>query len=74
MHEDPQVPNFVTSGLGMRLKNGMVLAVEPMINLGTWQVKFLDDGWGVVTRDGKNSAHYENTVAITENGPRILTL
>ena len=74
MHEDPQVPNFVTSGLGMRLKNGMVLAVEPMINLGTWQVKFLDDGWGVVTRDGKNWAHYENTVAITENGPRILTL
>lgn len=74
MHEDPQVPNFVTPGLGMRLKNGMVLAVEPMINQGTWQVKFLDDGWGVVTRDGKKSAHYENTVAITEDGPQILTL
>ncbi len=74
MHEDPQVPNFVTAGLGMRLRAGMTLAVEPMINQGTWDVKFLSDGWSVVTADGKLSAHYENTVAVTAGKPEILTL
>lgn len=72
MHEDPEVPNYGHPGRGIRLKAGMVLAVEPMINLGTWRVDFMEDGT-VLTRDRKNSAHYENTVAITENGPVILT-
>lgn len=72
MHEDPEVPNYGRAGHGIRLKAGMVLAVEPMINLGTWRVAFLEDGT-VVTEDGKNSAHYENTVAITDDGPVILT-
>lgn len=73
MHEDPEVPNFGEAGHGVRLRPGMVLAVEPMINAGGWQVRFLDDGWTVVTLDGSLSAHWENTVAITEEGPRILT-
>ena len=72
MHEDPEVPNFGRPGHGVRLKAGMVLAVEPMINLGTWRVEFMEDG-SVLTEDRKNSAHYENTVAITQNGPVILT-
>ena len=74
MHEDPSVPNYGRRGTGIRLKKGMVIAIEPMINMGTYQVSFLNDGWGVVTKDGKPSAHYENTVAITENGVEILTL
>ena len=74
MHEDPQVCNYVTSGQGLRLKAGMTLAVEPMINMGVYDVKWLEDGWSVVTADGKPSAHYENTVAITEGEPIILTL
>lgn len=74
MHEDPQICNYVTSGQGLRLKAGMTLAVEPMINMGVYDVKWLDDGWSVVTADGKPSAHYENTVAITEGEPVILTL
>ncbi len=74
MHEDPSVPNYGKRGTGIRLKKGMVLAIEPMINAGVYQVDFLRDGWGVVTRDGKPSAHYENTVAITDNGVEILTL
>ena len=74
MHEDPMVPNYGKRGTGIRLKKGMVIAIEPMINMGTHQVSFLNDGWGVVTKDGKPSAHYENTVAITENGVEILTL
>ena len=74
MHEDPSVPNFGRKGTGIRLKKGMVIAIEPMINMGTYQVQFLNDGWGVVTKDGLPSAHYENTVAITENGVEILTL
>ena len=74
MHEDPQVPNFGRAGHGVRLEKGLVLAIEPMINLGTWQVETLDDGWTCVTIDGKPSAHYENTVALTENGAEILTL
>ena len=74
MHEDPQVCNYVTSGQGLRLKAGMTLAVEPMINMGVYDVKWLEDGWSVVTADGKPSAHYENTDEITEGEPIILTL
>ncbi len=74
MHEDPSVPNFGKKGTGIRLKKGMTIAIEPMINAGVFQVEFLSDGWGVVTKDRRPSAHYENTVAITENGVEILTL
>lgn len=74
MHEDPQVANFVTGGQGLRLRAGMAIAIEPMINQGTWQVRFLDDGWSVLTMDGKPSAHYENTVIITEGEPIVTTL
>ncbi|MEG2116225.1 MAG: type I methionyl aminopeptidase [Clostridia bacterium] len=74
MHEDPQVPNFGIEGHGMRLKEGMALAIEPMINLGTFQVDFGDDRWTVTTRDKKASAHYENTTVLTANGVEILTL
>ena len=74
MHEDPSVPNYGKKGTGIRLKKGMTIAIEPMINMGTYQVDFLSDGWSVVTRDRLPSAHYENTVAITENGVEILTL
>lgn len=73
MHEDPEVPNFGFADRGPALKTGMVLAIEPMINLGTGAVKNMDDGWTVVTRDGKPSAHFEHTVAITPDGPEILT-
>ena len=74
MHEAPSVPNFGKKGTGIRLKKGMALAIEPMINLGSYNVKFGADGWAVKTLDGKPSAHYENTVIITENGVEILTL
>lgn len=75
LHEDPQIPNYVNPfGANMRLRVGMVLAIEPMINLGTKNVRVLDDGWTVVTTDGKPSAHWEHTVAVTENGIEILTL
>lgn len=74
MHEDPTVPNYGKKGTGIRLKKGMAIAIEPMINLGEYQVDFMADGWGVKTRDRKPSAHYENTVVITENGVEILTL
>jgi methionyl aminopeptidase len=74
MHEPPQIPNFGNPGQGDRLAEGMVFALEPMINVGTWQVKVLDDGWTAVTLDGKLSAHFEHSVAITKNGPRILSL
>ncbi|MCK8816187.1 type I methionyl aminopeptidase [Natroniella sulfidigena] len=73
MHEEPQVPNFGSPGRGPRLKEGMVLAIEPMINVGGCEVETLDDGWTVVTCDGKLSAHFEHTVAVTESGFRILT-
>lgn len=73
MHEDPQIPNYGKPGRGPRLEIGMVLAIEPMINLGTYEVRTLSDHWTVVTKDGKASAHFEHTVAITENGPEILT-
>lgn len=74
MHEDPSVPNYGKRGTGIRLKKGMVIAIEPMINAGVFQVDFMSDGWGVRTRDRRPSAHYENTVAITDNGVEILTL
>lgn len=74
LHEDPQIPNFVQKSRGPRLVPGMTLAVEPMINEGTYKVVWLDDDWTVVTRDGKWSAHYENTILITEDGCEILSL
>ncbi len=74
VHEDPNVPNYGIAGRGARLFKNMTIAVEPMINIGTYKVEMLDDGWTVVTADGKPSAHYENTVVITENGVEILTL
>lgn len=73
LHEDPSIPNFGAKGTGPRLKSGMVLAIEPMINEGGWEVEVLDDGWTAVTKDKKLSAHFEHTIAITENDPRILT-
>lgn len=73
LHEAPQIPNFGPPGQGPRLKAGMTLAIEPMINAGTPGVKVLDDGWTAVTLDGRPSAHFEHTVAITEEGPQILT-
>lgn len=73
LHEEPEVPNYGTPGRGARLYSGMVLAIEPMINVGTFNVRELSDKWTVVTADGKLSAHYENTVAVTENGPLLLT-
>lgn len=73
MHEQPQVPNFGKPGRGPRLEVGMVLAIEPMVNAGTWEVKVLEDRWTVMTKDSKASAHFEHTVAVTENGPDILT-
>jgi methionyl aminopeptidase len=73
LHEDPQVPNFGKKGRGIVLKAGMVLAIEPMINEGTYKVAVLDDGWTVVTEDRKLSAHFEHSVAITESGPEILS-
>ena len=73
MHEDPQVPNFGKADSGPRLKEGMVLAIEPMLNLGTHEVEVLKDGWTVVTKDRKPSAHFEHTVAITAEGPEVLT-
>jgi methionyl aminopeptidase len=73
LHESPQVPNFGPAGKGVRLKPGMVLAIEPMINEKRPETMILQDGWTAVTRDGGLSAHFEHTVAITENGPDILT-
>lgn len=73
MHEDPEVLNYGTPGRGIRLRRGMVLAVEPMLTMGTWQVKTLADDWTVVPLDGSLSAHYENTIAITDGAPEILT-
>lgn len=73
LHEDPQIPNVGRAGHGPLLRAGMVLAIEPMIALGTDQIRTLDDGWTVVTADGSRSAHFEHTVAVTESGPRILT-
>ena len=73
LHEDPMVLNYVVNGRGITLREGLVLAIEPMVNMGTDAVKVLSDGWTVVTADGMPSAHFEHTVAITGNGPEILT-
>lgn len=73
LHEDPQIPNFAQRRRGIRLRPGMTLAVEPMINMGGWQVEWLEDDWTVVTKDGSLSAHYENTILITDGEPEILT-
>lgn len=74
LHEDPQVPNFRTKRKGIRLEPGMTLAIEPMVNMGHYDVNWLDDGWTVVTADGSPSAHYENTVLITNGEPELLTI
>jgi methionyl aminopeptidase len=74
LHEDPQVPNFGPPHHGPRLRPGMVLAIEPMINVGTWEVKILEDGWTVVTADKSLSAHFEHTIAISDGKPDILSL
>jgi len=74
LHEDPTIPNFGRPNRGVRLRAGMVIAVEPMVTVGNYSVSTLKDGWTVVTNDGSLAAHYENTLAITDNGPDILTL
>lgn len=74
MHEEPEVPNYGQPGHGPRLLAGMTIAVEPMVNVGDWQVKVLSDGWTVKTRDGSLAAHYENSILITEGDPEILTV
>jgi len=73
LHEEPQVPNFGDPGRGPQLKPGMVLAIEPMVTMGSWEVRILDDGWTAVTRDGSLAAHFEHTIAVTEAGPEVLT-
>jgi methionyl aminopeptidase len=74
MHEDPQIPNYFEPRMGrVRLRPGMTFALEPMLNAGSWRTRVLDDSWTVVTADGKRSAHFEHTVAVTKNGPEILT-
>jgi methionyl aminopeptidase len=73
MHQEPNVPNFGRPGRGIRLQKGLALAVEPMVNLGGRHTRLLDDGWTVVTADGKRSAHFEHTVAVTDDGPWVLT-
>jgi methionyl aminopeptidase len=74
MHEEPQVPNYGEPGTGLELRAGLVLAIEPMITQGGAKVRILEDDWTVVTADGKLAAHFEHTIALTEEGPRILTL
>ena len=73
LHEDPQIPNFGKKGRGIELKRGMILAIEPMVNEGKYKVEVLPDGWTVITKDGSLSAHFEHSVAITDNGPEILS-
>jgi methionyl aminopeptidase len=73
LHEEPQIPNFGKKGRGIELKKGMIFAIEPMVNAGKYRVKILPDGWTVITEDGSLSAHFEHSVAITENGPEILS-
>ena len=74
LHEDPQVPNYGRPGLGPLLRSGMCIAIEPMLNLGDWHTRILDDQWTVVTADGKISSHFEHTIAITDDGPEIMTV
>ena len=73
LHEDPQIPNYGEPGRGPVMKRGLVIAVEPMVNVGTWETELLRDGWTVVTADGSLSAHFEHTIAITDDGPEVLT-
>jgi len=73
LHEDPEIPNFGRPHQGPQLKSGMVLAIEPMVNAGSWESRILDNGWTAVTKDGSASAHFEHTVAVTDKGPEILT-
>jgi methionyl aminopeptidase len=73
LHEDPQIPNYGPPGRGMELRPGLVIAVEPMVNMGGWETRALEDGWTVVTADGSLSAHFEHTIAVTEDGPEVLT-
>lgn len=73
LHEEPEIPNFGLAHQGPRLKSGMVLAIEPMVNMGTWESRILDNGWTAVTLDGLPSAHFEHTITITDRGPQILT-
>jgi methionyl aminopeptidase len=74
MHEEPQIPNYGPPGRGLKLKEGMVLAIEPMVNVGGPETQLQADGWTVVTRDGRRSAHFEHTIAVTADGPEVLTL
>jgi methionyl aminopeptidase len=74
MHEDPQIPNYGPAGRGLKLKEGHVVAIEPMVNAGGPETQVLDDGWTVITRDGRRSAHFEHTIAVTDHGPEVLTL
>jgi methionyl aminopeptidase len=73
-HEEPQVPNYGPPGKGIKLKVGHVLAVEPMVNQGTARTKLFEDGWTVLTADGRLSAHFEHTIAVTDDGPEVLTV
>ena len=73
LHEEPQIPNFGEPGRGPRLKRGMVLAIEPMVNIGSYEIRIENDKWTVVTADGKPSAHFEHTITITDGEPEILT-
>ena len=73
MHEEPQIPNYGAAGRGPLIRQGMALAIEPMLNIGGWETRQLSDGWTVVTADGSLSAHFEDTVAITEDGPQVTT-
>lgn len=73
LHEDPQIPNFGDPGRGPQLRPGMVLAIEPMVTMGSWEVRVLDDGWTAVTRDGSLAAHFEHTIAVTDDEPEVLT-
>jgi methionyl aminopeptidase len=74
MHEEPQIPNYGPPGRGLRVKEGYVFAIEPMVNAGGPETELLDDGWTVITRDGARSAHFEHTIAVTDHGPEVLTL
>ena len=74
LHEDPQIPNYGVAGRGALLRSGMCIAIEPMFNIGDWRTRILDDQWTVVTMDGKLSSHFEHSIAITEQGPEILTI
>ena len=73
LHEEPQIPNFGRAGQGPRLKTGMTLAIEPMVNMGRCEIQILGDNWTAVTKDGSLSAHFEHTIVVTDNAPEILT-